>query len=68
VDKSDFSGITEEIVVFDKIMAPIVKGDELGAIIYKLNGQEIGKITLIAEDNVQEASYKDYLMKILSYF
>jgi len=67
-DRGDFSGITEEIVVYEKITAPVVKGDELGAVIYKLDDVEIGQIALIAEADIPKATYKDYLMKILSYF
>jgi len=68
VEQEDFSGITEEIIVYEKITAPIVKGEELGSIIYMLNGKEIGQIALLAENDVPEATYKDYVKKILSYF
>lgn len=68
VEQEDFSGITEEILVYEKITAPVVKGDELGSILYKLNGKEIGRISLLAETDIPKATYTDYLLKILSYF
>lgn len=68
VEKEDFDQITEEILVYEKITAPIAKGEELGTIIYSLNGKEIGRIALIAENDIEEATYLDYLKKILSYF
>lgn len=68
VGKEDFDQITEELLVFEKISAPIAKGEELGAIIYSLNGKEIGRIALIAQNDIDEATYLDYLQKILSYF
>lgn len=68
VNKEDFEQITKEILVYEKISAPITGGEELGAIIYSLNGKEIGRIALIAESDIAEATYFDYLKKILSYF
>ena len=68
VNKEDFEQISEEIIVYEKITAPIVKGDELGTIVYSLNGTELGRISLIAEKDIKEATYLDYLKKILSYF
>ena len=68
VNKDDFDQITEEIFVYEKIKAPIAKGEELGAIIYHLNGAEIGRIALVAEQDIPKASYQDYIKKILSYF
>jgi len=68
VNKEIFDNITEEIVVYESITAPITQGDELGTIIYSINGKEIGRIPLLAEASVPEAVYMDYVKKILSYF
>lgn len=68
VEKEDFEQIAKEIYVNEKISAPIAEGEELGAIIYSLNGKEIGRIALIAESGIKEATYLDYLKKILSNF
>ena len=68
VNKENMDQITEEIVVFEKISAPVVKGDELGTIIYSLAGEEIGRISLLAKEDVAKAGYLDYLKKIFSYF
>lgn len=68
VDKESFDEIKEEILVYESITAPISQGEELGTIIYTLNGKEIGRIPLLAETSVPEAVYMDYVRKILSYF
>ncbi len=68
VEKEDFNQITEELLVYEKITAPIAQGEELGTIIYSINGKEIGRIALIAENDIDEATYLDYVKKILSYF
>lgn len=66
--KENFDDITEEIIVFDKITAPVKKGDALGAIVYSLNGTEIGRVSLIAEEDIEKAEYLDYLKKLLRFF
>lgn len=68
VDKAKLEKITEESVIFESVTAPVTKGDELGAIIYSINGTEIGRIPLVAESDIKKADYQDYLKKILSYF
>lgn len=68
VEKEDFEQITKEILVYESITAPIEKGEELGAIIYSLNGRELGRIPLISEKEITRSTYLDYLRKILGYF
>ena len=68
VEKAELDQITEETYVYESITAPISKGEELGAIIYSLNGKEIGRVALIAESDIQEATYLDYLKRVLSLF
>lgn len=68
VEKEELDKITEERVIFESITAPVKQGEELGAIIYFINGKEIGRIALVAESDIQEATYLDYLKKILNYF
>ncbi len=68
VNKNELEQITEESLVFERVTAPVEQGEELGAIIYSINGKEIGRIALVAETAIKEATYLDYLKKILSYF
>lgn len=68
VEKEDLTKITEEIFVYEKISAPIARGEELGAVIYYLDGRELGRVALISDTEIKEATYFDYLKEILSYF
>lgn len=68
LNKEDLDKISEESIVFDRVTAPVEQGEELGAIIYSINGKEIGRIALVAEADRKEATYWDYIKKILSYF
>ncbi len=65
VAKEDFSNIQKECYVYDTIVAPIEKGEELGTIVYSLDGKELGRVSLIAKENVERATYIDYLNQIL---
>ncbi len=65
VNKEDLSRITEEILVFDTVTAPVKEGDELGTIIYRMGEKEIGRIPLLSKSDIEEATFKDYLKNIL---
>lgn len=66
VTKEDFSQIVKEFYIYDTIVAPIAKGEELGTIVYSINGKELGRVSLIAKEEVKRAEYIDYLNQILN--
>lgn len=68
VSKEELEKITEELLVYEKITAPIAKDDELGAIVYSIDGKEIGRIPIVAGQEVKKATYPDYIKRIISYF
>ena len=59
-------GIEEKISFYEKVKAPIEKGEELGLITYYQNGKEIGHVPLVAAEEVKKATYLDYLRKVLN--
>ncbi|MFQ9510767.1 MAG: D-alanyl-D-alanine carboxypeptidase family protein [Lachnospiraceae bacterium] len=61
----DFSTIEKEIVWNPEIIAPIVKGDKIGEVQYKLNGKMIGSLDILAAEDVEKAGFFDYLKKAL---
>lgn len=63
--KSDAQKINAEIVVPDKLSAPIVKGDLVGEIIYKSGDKELGREKIYALDNVEKVTFSHVLGKIL---
>jgi len=65
VNKEDLNNITEELFVLDTITAPVAEGEELGAIIYRLNGEEIGRIALVSKEEIVKAKYADYIKELL---
>lgn len=60
----DFSGIEKEWVFEENLSAPINEGDILGYTVYKLNGQELGRIEITAAENVRKATYLDAIKRL----
>lgn len=56
----DFSAITKEWVYPETIQAPVLEGTVVGHLVYSLNGKEIGRVEILAAEDVEEAGYLDY--------
>lgn len=54
VKRSDKGEIIPQIVVPEKVTAPIKKGDKIGEIVYSINGVEIGTIPLLSDKNIEK--------------
>lgn len=57
----DFSGVEKEWVLEEKLKAPVKKGDILGRLVYRLEGEELGSILIVSEEDVEKAGFFDYL-------
>lgn len=66
VKKSDNNDIEEIISLNENVSAPISKGQKLGEITYRLNGQDVGKVNLIAQDDVNKTNFGSICGKIIS--
>ena len=60
----DFSAIEKELVLEEDIQAPVKPGDSVGWLIYRLNGEELGKVQILADGESREMVYLDCLRKI----
>ena len=65
---SDLSAVTKELDLPESADAPVKKGEPAGKAVYKLNGKEIGSVSILYEKDVKEALFKDYFLKILEEF
>lgn len=61
---SDLNAIEKTISLPAEINAPVARGDAVGEAVYKLNGQRIGSVSILADVTIEKAGYKDYLIKI----
>jgi D-alanyl-D-alanine carboxypeptidase (penicillin-binding protein 5/6) len=60
--------VEETIVLPDEAVAPLVQGEQAGEAVYRLNGVEIGTVPILYGESVEEAGFKDYVVKILLEF
>ena len=65
---SDLSSIEKTISLPAEIQAPIERGEAVGEAVYKLNGQRIGSVSILADVTIEKAGYKDYLIKVWKLF
>lgn len=64
VSGEDFSNM-EKILTTNELTAPIEKGEQIGTVMYRLNGKELGSIGIYAGESVREAKFFDYLLNIV---
>lgn len=57
---NDVTGITKEVNLPSQAEAPVKQGEKVGEIVYYLNGNKIGSVSLVFADTVEKAVYKDY--------
>ena len=57
----DFSGMERELTLEEDVNAPVKAGDRLGTLSYRLNGEEVGNVPVIAAQNVDTAGFADYM-------
>ena len=62
----NLSGIKKTLQLKDTVEAPIEKGEQVGELIYELDGQKVGSVAVVASHDVSKASYWDYLKKVVS--
>lgn len=57
INKGDDKKLESETVLPESIAAPIKKGDKVGEIIYKVDGAEIGRASIVADEDVEKISF-----------
>lgn len=65
---ADVSGVTKDLKLKKTVKAPVKKGDKVGEATYFLNGNEIGKINIVAGKSMEKANFLDYFWKVLKFF
>jgi len=60
--------ITKKIKMTKGICAPIKKGQQIGTLVYYYNGQEIGKVPILASENIEKAKFSNFIEKVMKKF
>lgn len=67
-DGQEFTGMERKLELPDALTAPVEKGTEAGSLVYYQEGEELGRISVLAAGRVEKASYKDYLFRMWKQF
>lgn len=62
---ADISKIERKVKIKKEIKAPVKKGDKIGEAKYYLGGQEIGTVDIVAEESMEEMSYKSVFEDVI---
>ena len=65
VDKGSASKIELVYDIPEKISAPVKRGDVVGSVIYKIEGQQIGKSNITVNDDVERIGFGELFLRIL---
>ena len=65
LNKSDQNKIQSSVELPERLTAPVEKGQKIGEIVYTLNGQEIGRIPVTAEETIEEIGFWDVILGLL---
>ncbi|MDI9509159.1 MAG: D-alanyl-D-alanine carboxypeptidase [Clostridiales bacterium] len=60
--------IRKELVLYDKVSAPVTIEDKIGEIIYYYDNEKIGSVDILALESIDKAGYIDSLVKSLKKF
>lgn len=61
-DGQEFTGVEKKLELPESLEAPVKEGTQAGALIYYMNGEELGRILIVTADQVEKAAYKDCLL------
>lgn len=65
---SNLSQIEETITLPEMVEAPVAEGQAVGEAVYRLDGQRIGGVSIVAAKAVEKAGYRDYVVKLVRLF
>lgn len=55
--KKGDGNVEQEVIINGDIIAPIQKGDVLGKVFYRVNGEEVASVELVADSSVEKLSF-----------
>ncbi len=65
ISKDEESVIVREYIIPENLRAPISKGEIIGKIIYKINGDQIGYSDIYAADSIESIGFYDVFIRII---
>ena len=65
IDKNSQNNVELEYDIPETVVAPIQKGQILGKVVYKIDGEQIGYSDIVAADDVARIKYGEILVRML---
>lgn len=62
-EKKELNAVKKQLVFEKEVKAPVKKGQVVGQAVYTLEGEEIGRVELVAGEKVEKAEFIDYLIR-----
>lgn len=60
----DLSNIEKSLELPESVEAPLEEGQVVGRLVYRMNGQELGRTDILTQKAVEEAGWMDYLTQL----
>lgn len=64
-EKGKEKAVTYEIVIPSEIPAPVCKGDVIGQVVYRMDGEQIGQRDIIASESVEKLRFGVLFLRML---
>ena len=64
----DLSAVEKELKLPESVKAPVMEGETAGQAVYRIGGEEIGRIAVLYDTSVEKAGFGDYFKKVLGVY
>lgn len=64
----DLSAVEKELKLPESVKAPVTEGKTAGVAVYRIGGEEIGRVAVLYDASVEKAGFGDYFKKVLGIY
>lgn len=64
----DLSAVEKELKLPESVEAPVTEGETAGQAVYRIGGEEIGRVAVLYDASVEKAGFSDYFKKVLGVY
>lgn len=64
----DLSAVEKELKLPESVKAPVTEGKTVGQAVYRIGGEEIGRVAVLYDASVEKAGFGDYFKKVLGIY
>ncbi len=64
----DLSAVEKELKLPESVKAPVTEGKTAGQVVFRIGGEEIGRVAVLYDASVEKAGFGDYFKKVLGVY